>query len=71
MALDEVNAQNERANVAAAEAYPAVGDRIARTVARAWHKALQTPVGGPEDDFFEVGGDSLRQSRLWSTLSDP
>jgi len=61
MALDEVNVQNERANVAAAaEAGPAGGDCIARTVAQVWQKVLQTPVGGPEDDFFDVGGDSLK-----------
>ena len=61
MALDEVNVQNERANAAAAaEPGPADGDRIARTVAQVWQEVLQTPVGGPEDDFFEAGGDSLK-----------
>ncbi len=61
MALDEVSVQNERANViAAAEAGPAGGDCIAQTVARVWQEVLQTPVGGPEDDFFDVGGDSLK-----------
>ena len=60
-ALDEVNVQNECANVvAAAKAGPADGDCIARTVAQVWQKVLHTPVGGPEDDFFEVGGDSLK-----------
>ena len=61
MALDEVNVQNERANVAAApELGPADGDYIARTVAQVWQEVLQTPVSGPEDDFFEAGGDSLK-----------
>ena len=61
MALDSVNVQKERANVAAAaEAGPAGGDRIAQTVARVWQEVLQMPVGGPEDDFFDVGGDSLK-----------
>jgi len=61
MALDEVNVENERANVvAAAEAGPADGDWIARTVAQVWQEVLQTPISGPEDDFFEVGGDSLK-----------
>ena len=61
MAVDEVNVQNERANVvAAAEADPSDGDCIARTVAQVWQEVLQTPVSGPEDDFFEVGGDSLK-----------
>ena len=61
MALDEVNVQSERASVAdVAEAGPARGDSIARTVAQVWQKVLRTPVGGPEDDFFEAGGDSLK-----------
>jgi hypothetical protein len=73
MALDEVNVQNERANVvAAAEAGPAGGDCIARTVARVWQEVLQTPVGGPEDDFFDVGGDSLKGDQsLYSKSSGP
>jgi len=29
-------------------------------VAQVWQKVLHMPVGGPEDDFFEVGGDSLK-----------
>jgi thioesterase domain-containing protein/acyl carrier protein len=61
MALDEVNVQNERANVAAAaEAGPAGGDCIEHKVARVWQEVLQMPLGGPEDDFFDVGGDSLK-----------
>jgi thioesterase domain-containing protein/acyl carrier protein len=61
MAGDEVNVQNERANaVEAVEADPSDGDCVARTVAQVWQKVLQTPVSGPEDDFFEVGGDSLK-----------
>jgi acyl carrier protein len=61
MAGDEVNVQNERAHVvAAAEADPSDGDCIARTVAQVWQELLQTPVTGLEDDFFEVGGDSLK-----------
>jgi thioesterase domain-containing protein/acyl carrier protein len=60
MALDEVNVQRQRANVAAgAESGPADDDCIARTVAQVWHEVLQTPVAGPEDDFFDAGGDSL------------
>jgi len=36
------------------------GDCIARTVAQAWQKVLHTPVGGPEDDFFEVAAIPLK-----------
>jgi thioesterase domain-containing protein/acyl carrier protein len=61
MALDDINVQNERANLAtAAKAGAADGDHIARIVAQLWQKVLNTPVCGPEDDFFEVGGDSLK-----------
>jgi acyl-coenzyme A synthetase/AMP-(fatty) acid ligase/thioesterase domain-containing protein/acyl carrier protein len=60
MALDESSVQNEHAHVAAAaEASPANGDCIARTVAQVWQEVLNTPVRSPEDDFFEAGGDSL------------
>src|SRR6202034_10688 len=58
--LDEVNVQSERASVGAAEPGPADGDRIARTVARVWQEVLQTSPAGPEDDFFDGGGDSLK-----------
>jgi amino acid adenylation domain-containing protein len=61
MTGDQVNVQNERANVvAAAEADRSDSDGIARTVAQVWQEVLQTPVSSPEDDFFEVGGDSLK-----------
>jgi amino acid adenylation domain-containing protein len=61
MDLDEVNVQSERARVAASsEPGPAGGDCIARTVAQVWQEVLQTPLGGPEDDFFDAGGDSLK-----------
>jgi amino acid adenylation domain-containing protein len=65
MALDEVKVQSERANVAAAaEAGPADSDCMEQTVARVWQEVLQMPVGGPEDDFFDVGGDSLKAIKL-------
>jgi non-ribosomal peptide synthetase component F/thioesterase domain-containing protein/acyl carrier protein len=61
IALDEVNVQDECARVAAvAEPGSADGDCIARKVAQVWQKVLQTPLGGPEDDFFDAGGNSLK-----------
>jgi thioesterase domain-containing protein/acyl carrier protein len=61
IALDDANAQSERAKPAdEAELAPMVGDRIAQTVARVWQNVLLAPVGGPEDDFFDAGGDSLK-----------
>jgi acyl-coenzyme A synthetase/AMP-(fatty) acid ligase/thioesterase domain-containing protein/acyl carrier protein len=58
MAMDSVNVQSERAN--AAEAATVGGDSIAQTVAQVWREVLQIPVAGPDDDFFDVGGDSLK-----------
>jgi thioesterase domain-containing protein/acyl carrier protein len=61
MALDKSNVQNERDKVVpAVEAGPATADCIVRTVAHVWQEVLQTPASGPEDDFFEAGGDSLK-----------
>ena len=61
LALDEINIESERANVtAAAEASAAAGDSIARTVAQVWQQVLNAPVRGPEDHFFDSGGDSLK-----------
>jgi non-ribosomal peptide synthetase component F/thioesterase domain-containing protein/acyl carrier protein len=69
MALDEANVQVERANVVPATvAGSADGDCIAPTVAQVWQKVLLTPVGDPEEDFFEVGGDSLKAITLMSEL---
>jgi len=61
-ALDEANVQNEHSNFAPAAA--AGADCIAPTVAQLWQKVLHAPVGGPEDDFFEAGGDSLKAITL-------
>ena len=61
IALDAVNVRREQARpVGEAEPAPSVGDRIAQAVARAWQDVLLVPVGGPQDDFFEAGGDSLK-----------
>jgi amino acid adenylation domain-containing protein len=69
MALDQANVQNEHANVVAATAAgSADGDCIARTVAQVWQKLLLNAIGDPEEDFFEVGGDSLKAITLMSEL---
>jgi acyl-coenzyme A synthetase/AMP-(fatty) acid ligase/thioesterase domain-containing protein/acyl carrier protein len=61
MALDKANVQNEYANLDRATALASAdGDCIAPTVARVWQKVLLRPVADPDDDFFEVGGDSLK-----------
>jgi len=61
IALDDANVRSERAKLPdEAELVPMVGDRIAQTVARVWKDVLLAPVGGPDDDFFDAGGDSLK-----------
>jgi thioesterase domain-containing protein/acyl carrier protein len=59
-ALDDANVQRKRVKTAVeAQRAPRVGDRIAEAVARVWQDVLLTPVRGPDDDFFDAGGDSL------------
>jgi thioesterase domain-containing protein len=61
IALDAANVQSERAKPAdEVELASRVGDRIAQAVACAWQDVLLAPVGGPHDDFFDAGGDSLK-----------
>jgi amino acid adenylation domain-containing protein len=65
MRLDEANIQNEYAHcIPASVAGSPDGDCIAPTVAQVWQRVLLAPVGGPEEDFFEVGGDSLKAITL-------
>ena len=65
IALDETNIQNERPDLTRATAAVSMaGDCISPTVAEVWQKVLLAPVGGPEEDFFEVGGDSLKAITL-------
>ena len=61
IALDDANVQRERAQPADdAGPAPGDGDHIAQAVARVWQDVLLAPVGGPHDDFFDAGGDSLK-----------
>ncbi len=61
IAVDDAKVQRERAKPAdEAELAYRVGDRIAQAVARVWQDVLLAPVGGPHDDFFDAGGDSLK-----------
>jgi acyl-coenzyme A synthetase/AMP-(fatty) acid ligase/thioesterase domain-containing protein/acyl carrier protein len=60
-ALDDANVQTERAKPTDKTPHTAqAGDRIAQSVARVWQDVLHAPVAGPDDDFFDAGGDSLR-----------
>ena len=60
MALDQANLDKEQHALLAAAGAAAADDCFARTVAQAWQRVLLTPVGGPDADFFEAGGDSLK-----------
>ncbi len=60
-ALDEANAQSERAeSIDESTLAPVAGDHISQTVARVWQDVLLVPVRSDEDDFFDSGGDSLK-----------
>jgi amino acid adenylation domain-containing protein len=58
IALDESREPGGNAGVASNDLMD--GDVITRTVAQVWRRVLQAPVGGPDEDFFEAGGDSLK-----------
>ena len=58
-ALDAASEQSERAASDSAPA-SAAGDRISQAVAGAWREVLRETVGGPDEDFFDAGGDSLK-----------
>ena len=58
-ALDESHARSEHVVVAPNDD-PADGDVITRAVTQAWQNVLQASPSGPEEDFFEAGGDSLK-----------
>ena len=57
--MDQATVQGEQADLLG-PAGAADGDWIARTVAQVWREALHTPAPGPEADFFDCGGDSLK-----------
>jgi amino acid adenylation domain-containing protein len=61
LALDAATLRSEKARLATdagADAVP--GDEVAQAVAGVWAGVLSVPVGQPDDDFFDVGGDSLK-----------
>jgi amino acid adenylation domain-containing protein len=45
-----------------------IADHITLVVTRAWEELLLVPVRGPEDDFFENGGDSLKAMSFVAAL---
>jgi acyl carrier protein len=43
---------------------------IEQTVMRVWREVLGVEDAGPDDDFFELGGDSLVATRLVARLRE-
>jgi acyl-coenzyme A synthetase/AMP-(fatty) acid ligase/thioesterase domain-containing protein/acyl carrier protein len=67
--LDANRVEEEKRRAESASRAPASGSNcIESTVARIWQEVLQAPPGAPEQDFFEMGGDSLKAVRLVSEL---
>ncbi len=64
-ALDTRNLRKERRHADVTMSASALHtDSIEATVVRIWQEVLRCPVRGPEDDFFQMGGDSLKAVRL-------
>jgi acyl-coenzyme A synthetase/AMP-(fatty) acid ligase/thioesterase domain-containing protein/acyl carrier protein len=68
-ALDASRAAEEIRRAELASGAAAVrSDCIEPTVARIWQEVLQAPAAVPEQDFFQMGGDSLKAIRFVSEL---
>ena len=68
-ALDANRVEEEKRRAALASCAPAARrDCIESTVARIWQEVLQAAPVAPEQDFFEMGGDSLKAVRFVSEL---
>lgn len=61
-------AEEKRRAELASCAPPLRSDCIEPTVARIWREVLQAPAPVPEQDFFRMGGDSLKAIRLVGEL---
>ena len=60
-ALDDANVRNERLSLRdEAEFASGKAGGVAQAIAHVWQTVLRVPVAGPEDDFFDAGGDSLQ-----------
>ncbi|CAN5653163.1 hypothetical protein BH10ACT1_BH10ACT1_08140 [soil metagenome] len=43
-------------------------DPLTTRVAQLWRKVLETDDIGPDDDFFDIGGDSMRAAQLFAEI---
>jgi acyl-coenzyme A synthetase/AMP-(fatty) acid ligase/thioesterase domain-containing protein/acyl carrier protein len=67
--LDTSRVGEEKRRAELVSCAPALrSDCIEPTVARIWQEVLQAPAAVPEQDFFRMGGDSLKAIRLVSEL---
>ena len=67
--LDESRVEEEKRRVELpSRALALRSDCIESTVARIWQEVLQASVTAPEQDFFQMGGDSLKAIKLVSEL---
>jgi thioesterase domain-containing protein/acyl carrier protein len=58
-ALDDTLIRSDNIVIARDDDMPD-GDVVALAVAQVWRNVLHSPVGGPDEDFFDAGGDSLK-----------
>ena len=65
VALRDLLEAGDRARAAAPSA---ARNAIEAAVLAAWADALGHSLAGPDDNFFDVGGDSLRLTRVYQTL---
>lgn len=66
--LDAIRVGEEKRRAELLSCAPLRSDCIEPTVARIWQEVLQAPAAAPEQDFFRMGGDSLKAIRLVSEL---
>jgi amino acid adenylation domain-containing protein len=68
-ARDEATARAERAGGGAPrQENEGGGDRVVQAVTQVWWMALERAPGGPDEDFFDAGGDSLKAISLMVEL---
>ena len=60
MVMDAAHSRSECAAAPLSFGDASNGDEIAHKVSQVWEAVLGSPVSGPEADFFDAGGDSLK-----------
>ncbi|HSS78378.1 MAG TPA: amino acid adenylation domain-containing protein, partial [Thermoanaerobaculia bacterium] len=60
----------DRARPALASAYSAPRSELERTITAAWQEELKVEAVGVDDNFFDLGGHSLRMARVHARLKE-